>query len=340
MKAWKITGEGKVVLEEASAQQVEDTCVKLKMLTSLIDTAEVRLYRNGGDALPLVMGRQGVGLVAETGKDVVGVKRGDVVYIRPVSTCGECGNCKSGKKSACERSYTYGKTVDGVMSDFVVVPQSDVIQLPSRVPAEAGVFIETVALAVTALDKLKIEKGEHLVIIGATTVGLALAQAALYYQAVPILVDKRAERLALAEKLGIYYTINSDSCDPVKKIFSITCGKMAETMAYTLLSGGDIQRSFDCLSVCGRAAFVGFDDIDGKLYLDFMPLLKKSISVESVSSADDNYMSAINMLASKAVDVTPFIEKRVAFEDVGSALKEIAENVTAQIAAVVDFEKI
>lgn len=340
MKAWKITGEGRVVLEETSAQQVAPTCVKLKMLTSLIDTAEVRLYRNGGDALPLVMGRQGVGLVAETGKDVVGVKRGDRVYIRPVSTCGECSNCKSGKKAACERAYTYGRTVDGVMSDFVVVPQNDVIQLPQRVSAEAGVFIETVALAVTALDKLKIEKGEHLVIVGATTVGLALAQAALYYQAVPILVDKRAERLALAEKLGIYYTINAESSDPVKKIFSITCGKMAETMAYTLLSDVDISRSFDCLAVCGRAAFVGFDDIEGRLELDFMPLLKREISVESVSSAEDNYMSAVNMLASRAVDVAPFIERRVAFEDSGAALAEIAENVTAQIAVLVDYEKI
>ncbi len=340
MKAWKITGEGKAVLEETSAQQVSATCVKLKMLTSMIDTPEAYLFGRGGGLLPLTMGRQGVGLVAEVGKEVNAVKRGDIVYIRPVSSCGECSNCKAGRKTACERAYIYGRTVDGVMSDFAVVPQEDLIVLPQRISHEEGVFIETVALAITALDKLKIEKGEHLVIQGATLVGLILAQVALYYQAVPILVDSRADRLALAEKLGIYYTINSTQTDPVNKIFSITCGKMAETMAYTLLSGIEVQRSFDCISKYGRSAFVGLDDLSDDLSFNFMPLLRNSVSVESVSSAEDNYLSAVNMLASKSVEVTPFITKRVIFEEAGEAVKEIASDVTKNIAVIVDFEKI
>lgn len=84
----------------------------------------------------------------------------------------------------------------------MVVPQSDLILLPPKVTPEEGVFIESVALAIAALDKLKLEKGEHIVIMGATGVGLILAQAALYYQAVPILVDLRRDRLELAERLG------------------------------------------------------------------------------------------------------------------------------------------
>lgn len=340
MKAWTVTGERNVELSDLGAQPVTPSCVKLKMLTSSIDTPESGLFNSGGAALPLILGRNGVGLVTETGSEVTGFKRGDRVYVRPVSSCGQCSHCRSGHKSDCEHSYIYGKSEDGVLRDFLVVPQSDIILLPSKVTPDEGVFIESVALAIAALDRLKLEKGEHIVIMGATAVGLILAQTALYYQAVPILVDMRSDRLELAERMGIYYTINAVDTDFVKKIFTITCGKMAETMAYCLLSNLPVQRAFGCLSRSGRAAFVGLDDIKVNLTFDFMPLLSKNIAVSSVTGADDNYLSAVNMLASKAVDVNPLISKRVTFEEAGEYVKEVASDISKYVTLLVDIDKL
>lgn len=340
MKAWMVNSEHNVELADLGPQAVTPSCVKLKMLESSLDTSECSLYNAGGSRLPLILGRNGVGLVTETGEEVGGFKRGDRVYVRPVSSCGECSHCRSGHKSDCEHSYTYGKTEDGVLRDFMVVPQSDLILLPPKVTPEEGVFIESVALAIAALDKLKLEKGEHIVIMGATGVGLILAQAALYYQAVPILVDLRRDRLELAERLGIYYAINAVDTDPVKKIFTITCGKMAETMAYCLLSNMPLQRAFECLSRSGRAVFAGLDDVKVNLTLDFMPLLSKGVSVDSVTGAEDNYLSAVNMLASRAVDVNPLISRRISFSEAGDCLKEISEDVTKYISLIVDIDKL
>lgn len=340
MKAWTITGEHQIELSDLGAQQVSPSCVKIKMLTSSIDTPECALFNNGGQNLPLIAGRNGVGIVTETGEEVVGVKRGDRVYVRPVSSCGECALCRSGHKSECEHSYTYGKTENGVLRDFMVVPQSDLILLPPKVSPDEGVFIESVALCIAAVDKLKLEKGEHIVIVGASNVGLILAQVALYYQAVPILVDMRKDRLELAERFGIYYTINAVDTDPVKKIFSLTCGKMAETMAYCLFTNMPVQRAFECLARGGRAAFVGFDDAKINLTLDFMPLFHKALSVSSVTGAEDNYLSAVNMLASKAVDVLPLISKRIKFEEAGEYVKEVASCVTKYITLLVEIDKI
>lgn len=341
MKAWKVTSEREVVLEDLGAQAVSENCVKLKMLTASLDVAEVHLYEKGGAALPLILGRNGVGMVTEIGESVKGIKRGDYAYVRPVSSCGECSHCKSGRRNDCEKKYIYGKTEDGVMRDFVTVPQSDVIVLPQgRIAPGEGVFIETVALAISAIDRLSLDKGEHIVIVGATNAGLILAQAALFYQAVPILVDMRADRLAIAEKMGVYYTVNAMETDPVKKIFSITCGKKAETLAYCLRSGMPVQRSFDCLANRGRAVFVGFDDMDDNLTFNFMPLIARNVSVYAVSNAADSYLSAVNMLASHSVDVKPLAEKRITFDEVDKTLKEVAEDVTKYVTVLVDVDKI
>lgn len=338
MKAWKVIAQRQVRLSDLGSQAVSPDCVKLKMLASTVGVSEASLFN--GASSPVIIGRNGVGLVSETGSEVTGFKRGDKVYVRPVSSCGECGYCRSGRKSECEHSYTYGKSEDGVMRDFMVVPQSDLILLPSRVTPEEGVFIEQTALAISALDRLGTEKGEHIVIVGATQTGLLLAQAALYYQAVPILVDMRQDRLDLAEKMGIYYTINAVDTDPVKKIFSITCGKMAETMAFCLLSGMPVQRAFDYIGKGGRAAFVGLDDIETNLTFNYMPLLKKNISVCSVTGAGDNYLSAVNMIASKSVDVAPLVSKRIAFNEVGAAVEEVADDMSKYIALLVEIDKL
>ena len=262
------------------------------------------------------------------------------MFIRPVSPCGKCSNCRNGRKSECEHSYVYGKTEDGVLRDFITVPQTDLILLPPQVNETEGVFIEQVALAIETLDRLKIEKGEHIVILGATLAGLIIAQAAIYYQAVPILVDLREDRLALAEKLGIYYTINAVTTDTVKKVFSITCGKMAETMVYTLLSGMTVRRSFENLVRGGRAAFVGFGNMDADLSADLMPALEKEIVIYMVSSAGDNYYSAVNILVSNAVDVTSLVSHRIEFDKIGKAIAEVADNEKKYIALLVDATKI
>jgi threonine dehydrogenase-like Zn-dependent dehydrogenase len=340
MKAWKVTSERNVELVDMGAQPVAENCVKLKMLTALVGTHESSLYKKGGNSLPIIAGRQGVGMVTEVGENVTAFKRGDKVFIRPVSPCGKCSNCRNGRKSECEHSYVYGKTEDGVLRDFITVPQTDLILLPPQVNETEGVFIEQVALAIETLDRLKIEKGEHIVILGATLAGLIIAQAAIYYQAVPILVDLREDRLALAEKLGIYYTINAVTTDTVKKVFSITCGKMAETMVYTLLSGMTVRRSFENLVRGGRAAFVGFENMDADLNADLMPALEKEIVIYMVSSAGDNYYSAVNILVSNAVDVTSLVSHRIEFDKIGQAIAEVADNEKKYIALLVDATKI
>ena len=337
MKAWKVTSERNVELADLGPQSVASSCVKLKMLAASVDGTEISMYNAGQ---PVLLGRNGVGIVSEVGDEVSGFKRGDKVYIRPVSSCGECRHCRSGHKSECEHSYTYGRTEDGVLRDFIVVPQSDLILLPSRVSPAEGVFIETVGLAIAALDKLSLEKGEHIVIMGASNVGMILAQPALYYQVVPTLLDLDQERLALAEKAGIYYTINAVDVDPVKKIFSITCGKMAETMVYCLTSDLPVQRSLECLERGGRAAFVGFDVVKRNLTFNFMPVLEKGVSMVSLTGAEDNYLSAVNMIASKVLDVTPLISKTIAFNDVKKYLKEHESSVSRYATALVEIDKL
>lgn len=313
MKGWILSDDGSRI-KETEAVRAGNKEVKIKMITAIVpDSAG-----NG-----VIAGSDGVGMVTEVGDEVTSVKRGDRVLVRPVSACGACAKCRAGKHSECEKGVVYGKTADGTLRDFMIVPASDLILLPSQVDEETAVFTSLVATAIETFGRLNVEKGEHVVILGANAMGLIAAQVAIYYQAIPVLVDYREDLLDLGRKLGIYYTVNAVDADPVKKVFTITCGKMAENLIYNIGSGVALTRAFDYIGARGRTAFVGEQSAKGEYNVNMLDALRKDASVYTVSGGGENIYSAINMLVGKAVDVEPLIEKRVSFEEVGEAAEAL-----------------
>lgn len=324
MKAWRIYDKGVLKCDEMDSQPAGEGCVKLKMLKTAISITDTMLYdgRLNLKTSPMIIGRQGIGMVTEVGKDVTKFQRGNRVVVNPYKSCSVCNNCKTGKSSDCEKLVTYGVEDDGFMRDFAVLSADDVYSLPDRIRDSDAVFLEHIAMAINTVSKLNVEKGEHIVIVGANVVGLIMAQVAIYYQAVPILVDTRQDRLELAESMGVYYTINSVDIDPYKKIFTLTGGKMAEAVAFITTSKMSLVRSLDYAAKCGRVAIVGWVDSKGDLNACLSSVFTHQLTLMGINNGAKYLPSAINMLANKTVDVSRLISKEIDFADVHKYVEE------------------
>ncbi len=337
MKVWKVNEPNSITLDDLGSSQVRENCVKLKMLYAPLSNTEKSVYAGeSGVSYPRVLGRCGVGMVSEVAPDVKRFKRGDVVYVSSLVTCGECYYCRLGRKAECTHLQTHGKDVDGVLSDFAVVPTGNLYLLPPKLKEEDGeyvyleervkdqdaVFVETIAVAIHTLSTLHITKGDQLVIVGASVFGLILAQVALYYQAVPIVVDSRKERLALAEQEGIYYTVNAND-DVEKKIFYLTGGKMAGH-AVCCLDDAKVKfvDPFRLVASYGRVGLVETDSLRKDLQADFRLMVDKSITAYGINHATENITAAINMLANKEVNVAS-LARVVEFKDVPDSLEKL-----------------
>ena len=274
-------------------------------------------------------------MVTEVGASVTGLSRGDRVAADPFVGCKTCAPCKAGRGDECEKMLCYGVDDNGFMSDFTVVPASMLYTLPDRIKDADAVFIEQIALSINVVSKLNLDKGEHIVIMGANALGIILAQVALYYQAVPILVDTDADMLALAESLGVYYTVNSVESDPMKKIFSITGGKMAETVAFIATSHMSFGRSMDYAAHGGRLAIVGWANACADVTGGFSGVLDKQLKVVGVNNGARLFPAAINLLATRTVDVGKLITCEIGFDEVGDSVRKHAESRERFIKAVV-----
>lgn len=338
MKAWRIYSAGDIRKEELASQPVGENCVKIKILKAAVTHTDNLIYEGLiGASLPVVPGRHCVAMVSEVGEQVKNVVRGCKVTVSPFTSCHNCAECNQGRSESCEHKLDYGRDEDGFLRDFAVVHSSDLYRLPERVDDKEAMFLEHIATAIGITSKLGLQKGEHIAIIGATVTGIILAQVAIYYQAVPVLIDLRRDRLDMAASLGVYYTVDTTECDAFKKVFSLTGGRMAETCAYMAPDILPPTRAFDFCATRGRVALCCSD---GKgLNADMNALTSKQLSVFGVSGIGRNMQSAINMLANKSVSVAPLVSREIDFSSVGDTFKEMAQLPDKYVKIIVDTTK-
>ncbi|WP_088183512.1 NAD(P)-dependent alcohol dehydrogenase [Sphingobium sp. Z007] len=182
---------------------------------------------------PAVLGHEGAGIVEHVGSAVTGIAPGDHVVLTTTS-CGRCATCQQGQPSFCMRfravNMSGGRRADGSCTHhqhgkpafggflgqssfaaYVLATERNAIKidkdLPLDVMAPFGCGIQTGAAAV--LNTLKVQAGKSLVVFGAGAVGLSALMAAKIAGCGPlIVVDTKADRLALAMELGATRTIN------------------------------------------------------------------------------------------------------------------------------------
>jgi len=323
MKAWRMHKAGEIRLDKIQAQDPTGQCAKVKVSYASLSAIDSMLYTGelSPQKMPFTIGSQAVGMVTEVGEGVTNVVRGDRVVIDPYLYCEGCDPCAKGKFVDCVDLKMYGVYDDGFMSDFCIVRSEDLFKLPDRVKDEEAIFAAHIALAMNIMAKLELEKGEHVVIMGASLVGIILAQVALYYQAIPILVDTRGDRLSIAENLGVYYCVNSTVDDARKKIFSMTGGSMASAVVYFTGTNSSLPKSLEYAASGGRVVVAGWSGTKPDLAASFSQVFSKQLTVYGVSNGAKMIPAAINMLANRTVNVTPFVKRTIAFENVDEALK-------------------
>ncbi len=175
---------------------------------------------------PHIMGSDGAGIVAATGKNVRDFQVGDRVAVNPTLSCGRCHFCLTGRDNMCDHFAILGEHVDGFFAEYAVVPARNLLPLPDHVS-----FAEAAAASlvyVTAWHSLitrgQLRAGESVLIVGAGGgVNTAAIQIARLAGASPIyVVGSTDEKLARARELGADVTINRHKEDWGKAVYKLT----------------------------------------------------------------------------------------------------------------------
>ncbi len=220
MKAWILEEIGSLKLQEKKMPVPGENEVLLRVKNCGICGSDVpRVFRDGAHHMPLVIGHEFSGEVAETGDGVSEKWKGKKVGVFPLIPCKNCGPCKGGFYEMC-RNYGYlGSRQDGGFAEYTVVPQWNLIELPENVSFRQAAMLEPMAVASHALEKVHPEQWERAAVYGQGTIGLFLLMMLLERKVTGIYVFVNHD---LQKKKALEFGLNEENIcdtryeDPVK----------------------------------------------------------------------------------------------------------------------------
>lgn len=299
MKGWKIVKPFNLKELDIVENAENTSLAKVKITKALITLADVLRYNGELESENVVLGSSGIGIISETEANLFGLEKGKHVYIEPIRECNECYNCISGAPHKCSDLMVAGEGFDGFLSDFCSVDASKLFVLPESVHDLEALFINHVSLALSVVDKLGIQKGDYVAIVGANNFGNILAQLLIYYQAVPIIVSNNEEDVKIAKESGIYYALGPND-NWQKEVIQITSGRLTKSVVYISDCDIPVAKAFALASFNACVAYTGSSYKNTSI--SFAQAVKKQLEILCITNSFGNTAASINLLANKALN--------------------------------------
>jgi 2-desacetyl-2-hydroxyethyl bacteriochlorophyllide A dehydrogenase len=157
-----------------------------------------------------VFGHELAGTIGEVGSGVPGELIGRRVTVNPLTSCGRCLTCLTGRANACPSRTLLGMQIDGGFAEEVAVPASAVFDL-GELDDIGGSLTEPLANAVHVTRLLPPLVGKHVIVYGAGAIGLCvIAMLSASGAAEITVIDPVARRRDIARASGADAALSPD----------------------------------------------------------------------------------------------------------------------------------
>jgi len=282
--------------------------------------------------IPMIMGHEGAGVVAEVGEGVGHVKSGDKVGLNPLWGCGQCDNCLNGYPNMCMSWRHLGITCDGTFAEYRVVPAFVAYKLPDRISPIDAAFLEPISLTVRTLDHIKPRLGDTVAIIGPGSIGMFHLQAFKSAGASFVIViglDQDAKRFEIAKTLGADYIVNGSKEDVVSRVKEITNGAGVDIVVETANHPSTVSLAINLAAAKGRVVLFG---LYPEATLSPLTLMRSGLTVMGdVAVLPGQFLRAIRWVEHKKVLAEPLVSRRFRLDQAREGFDAFSRGDTVKI---------
>lgn len=272
-----------------------------------------------GTVYPLVPGHEATGTIVALGEGVndgvFDFAVGDHVAVNPSTTCGECEFCLNGHQNLCPKWNGLGVVAsDGASQQYFTAPSTNVYKLKPETDIYQAALIEPLACAIRGWDVLPRRLGDHVLVFGAGTMGLLMAQLAGKAGAASVtIIDLNEDRLGTARECGIEnrYT-NADQADREKWDVVIDCT-------------GNIKAIEDALTRVKPAGFFqdfGVAPADKTANYSPFRVYRDEISIVGTMAVLNSFGRAVELFEAGAINAPAMISHSYTLDDYSEALEK------------------
>ncbi|MEV4420152.1 2,3-butanediol dehydrogenase [Patulibacter sp. NPDC049589] len=290
-----------------------------------------------GVALPVTLGHEMSGVVAELGAGVEGFAVGDRVAMEPVTSCGRCRPCRRGDYNLCDSVAFMGlSALGGGYADFQVSPANLVHKLPDSVPFDVGALVEPLSVGWYGLQRAGFAIGQTALVTGAGPVGSGVVSCLRTAGAGWVgATDLAPARLALATALGADDAFDPRSTDVVAAIAERTDGEGVDLAIDATGAQAGIDTALACVRRGGTVLSLGV--FEEPSTIDLTTMLGKGTRLVQSPAYAWTFPEVIAALARGDLATDGMITARVPLADaVDGAFEELVRNRDAHVKIVIE----
>lgn len=265
----------------------------------------------GRRQIPLIMGHEASGVIAEIGGNVQGWKIGDRVTFDSTIYQLDDWFTRKGHYNISDNRKVLGVAPDeykkhGAFAEYVSIPAHILYKLPDNVSFEQAAMVEPVAVAAHAVNVSNIQPGNSVVVIGAGMVGVFVVKMLQIAGANPIIaIDLDENKLELAKEFGATHTFKSSDKDVSEKILELTKNRNADFGFEVVGISETVNLCINSLRKGGTAILVG--NLKSEITIPLQKVVTTELSLLGSCAINGEYELVLDLLASGKISVDKLI---------------------------------
>ena len=268
-----------------------------------------------GKAAPIILGHEFAGEVVEVGRGVTRFKHGDRVAPDVLIYCGECYWCRRHQVTLCEKLAALGLMADGGLAEYCKAPVSMCIPLPRDLSFDHASMAEPLSVAVRAIRKGRLTVGERAAIFGGGTIGLFCLQVARSVGASEVyVIEPHRGRREMALRLGATGVLDPKAVNVTEELRRLTgIGPDVAIEASGAVAAG--PAAIEAARKGGRIVMVGLPVAPATFNFFSVVATEKEIIGSLSHIYDEDFDTAVRLLADGRVEAEPLISDRIPLDD-------------------------
>jgi L-iditol 2-dehydrogenase len=254
-------GINDVRLETVPVPEIGPGEILIKVHTCGICGTDLKKIATGSHSAPRIFGHETSGVVAAVGSKVAQFALGDRVMAFHHIPCGDCYYCRHKTFAQCETYKKVGCTAGfepsgGGFAEYVKVMdwivKNGTVRIPDGTSFERAAFVEPVNTCMKGIERMALQPGETVLVIGQGPIGIILSVLAKRAGATVITSDLYEQRLTISKAFGLENSINAERINPVEEVRRHTDGRGADAAILAVGSNSLIGTAMDAVRPGGR----------------------------------------------------------------------------------------
>ena len=325
MKEVVITGPKQYEIREVPVPKPGDGEVLIQMKAAGVCGSDVHQFlgENPNAVFPRVPGHENAGVIVAVGKDVKNIKVGDHVVVDLVVACGECPQCKKGRRNVCRTVKARGSAIDGGWREYFAVPEHEVYLLPQDMPFKDAALIEPFAIGGHCTTRAGIQGGESVLVLGSGTIGAVILQTLKLKGCRVICADINDASLARAKEYGADAIVNTKTENLKDAVQKFTDGAGVDVIVDSACYPGSLTAVLEMGIPANGATIVPMGFCTAQEGITQAMINTRELSIIGTRMSCNQFQPTIERFAKHEYQLDGMVSHYIPFSQVGQVFENI-----------------